>query len=254
MWLDGTAEYSGSTELPYEDQGVDCLLVSKDFREFTTTPVLGSEENLMTEEYRARIRPDGGVDFDMNSEVAGQYASYFRSRYQEVEDRENSLMRVWGTVLPNVKISDIDFGDLKELEKPVAYSFKASAPNYVVTDEKGGVGFTGVIQKLYLTRRYASVSKREYDLALPFPWALNVSITYDLPAGHRVVSLPEDMHKKSEFGECHVEFATPTPTSVTVESRFALDVSRLKVEQYDAFRDFCRSVDETQTEKIRITR
>ena len=162
MWLDGTAEYSGTGELPYEDQGTDTLLVGKGVREFVTTPVLGSERNLMSKTYEAAILPDGGIEFELTAEVIGQYAPSFRKRYQEEKDRENSLTKAWGTVLPNIVISEIHFDNLKELEKPVRYSFKAFAPDYVVADEGGGMGFTGLIQKLYLTRKYASLSERKH--------------------------------------------------------------------------------------------
>ena len=254
MWLDGTAEYSGSVELPYEDQATDTLLVGKGVRKFVTTPVLGSEENLTSEVYEAAIRPDGGIQFTLSGEVVGQYAPFFRRAYEEEKNRENDLMRTWGAVLPNIKISEIDFGNLKELEKPVRYSFKASAPNYAVIDESGGMGFAGFIQKLHLTRRYASLSKRKYDLALAFPWSLKASFVFALPSGYKVVSLPDDVHLRTEFGKCDIEFTSAEATSVRMSFHFSLDVFRVRVAQYDAFRDFCRLIDEKQAEKIRIVR
>ncbi len=354
MWLDGTAEYSGTSELPYEDQGADVLLVGKGVRRFVTTPVLGSERNLTSDTYQATILPDGGIEFELTGQVLGQYAPYYRRRYQETKNRENALRKSWGTVLPNISISEVDFDDLRELEKPVGYAFRASAPNYAVTDESGGMGFTGLIRKLHLGRRYASLSERKHDMVFAFPWSAKASIVFRLPSAYGVVSLPEDMHLKSDFGKCDIEFtpmwhpagggtrenhgqdahatslriadcglqiadtslriadcglqiadsdaaglipksefalassvriadtslriadsglqiadsdtAGPIPKSeirnpksdapdgVAVSFHFSLDVRRVKVEQYSAFRDFCRQIDEKLAEKIRIAR
>ncbi|NQT83031.1 DUF3857 domain-containing protein [bacterium] len=254
MWLDGTAEYSGTTELPYEDQGTDTLIVGKGLRKFVTTPVLGSERNLISHAYQATILPEGGIEFKMSGEVVGQYAPFYRRRYEEKKDRQNALTRAWGTVLPNIRISEIDFDNLKELEKPVKYSFKASAPSYAVADQGGGMGFAGLIQQLHLTRRFASLSSKKHDLVMEFPWSLKASVVFALPTGYTVFSLPDDMHLRTEFGKCDIEFTSTEPASVAVRFHFSLDVSRVKVEQYDAFRDFCRLIDEKQAEKIRITR
>jgi len=254
MWLDGTAEYSGSRELPYEDQGTDALVVGNGIRKFVTSPVFGSERNLMSDVYQAAILPDGGIEFKLTGEVVGQYASYFRQMYQEEKDRQNALTQGWGRVLPNIRISQIQFDNLKQLEEPVRYSFEAFAPNYVVADESGGVGFPGLIQKLHLTRRYASLSKRRCDLVFDFPWSLRASVLFRLPSGYRVVSLPDDVHLSTGFGKCDIEFASTSQTSVTVDFRFSFDVTRVKAEQYEGFRDFCRLVDEKQTEKIRIAK
>ncbi len=137
---------------------------------------------------------------------------------------------------------------------PVRYAFKAFASNYVVTDESGGMGFAGLIQKLHLSRKYASLSERKYDLVFDFPWSSEASIAFRLPSGFRVVSVPEEMHLRTEFGKCDVEFTSAEPASVTVSFRFSLDIPRVRVEQYNAFRDFCRLIDEKQAEKIRIAR
>jgi tetratricopeptide (TPR) repeat protein/transglutaminase-like putative cysteine protease len=254
LWLDGTAEYSGTGELPYEDQGTCALVVGKGIRRFVTTPTLPGETNLISDRYEANILPDGGIEFELAREAVGQYASYFRQMYQEEKDRLNALSRAWGVTLPNIRISDIRFDDLRALEKPVRYGFKAVAPNYGAVDADGSIAFPGVIQRLYLTRRYGALSKRKYDLVLDFPWGLDSSIRFRLPPGYRVVSVPEDIRLETDFGKCRIAFDSSEPGSVIVRGSFSFDVSRVKVEQYEAFREFCRLVDEKRAEKIRIAK
>jgi len=116
------------------------------------------------------------------------------------------------------------------------------------------MAFPGVVRKLYLTRRYGTLSKRKHDLELNFPWRLKSSIRFRLPPGYKVLSVPEDIHLDTDFGKCHIEFDSSEPSSVMVKSRFSFGVTRVKVDQYDAFREFCRLVDEKRAEKIRIAK
>ncbi len=254
LWLDGTAEYSGSREFPYEDQGTCALVVGKGIRRFVTTPVLPSDHNVISDAYQAEILPNGAIQFALTRESAGQYASYFRKSYLEEKDRENALARAWGTTLPNVRFSDIRFDDLRQLEKPVRYSFKALAPNYAVTDASGSMAFSCLIGKLNLTRRFAPLSKRKLDLVMDFPWSAQASVKFSLPPGYKVLSLPQDIHLQTDFGKCDVESSSPDASSVNVGLRFSLDVTRIRPDQYDAFREFCRLVDEKHDEKIRIAK
>lgn len=254
LWLDGTAEYSGTDEFPYEDQDTCALVVGKGVRKFVTTPSLPAERNLISDRYEAVILPTGGIEFETAREAIGQYAPYFRQMYQEEKDRRNALSKSWGATLPNINISEFRFDNLKALEKPVRYALKATAPDYAVVGGDGSMAFPGLIQKLYLTRQYAALSKRNFDLVFDFPWTMASSIRFRLPAGCKVVSVPQDIHLHADFGRCDVTFASPEAGLLEVVSRFSFDVTRVKPEQYDAFREFCRLVDEKWSERIRIAR
>ena len=48
LYLDGTAEHSGSSELPAQDQGVTVLVVNQGNAVLTHTPVFGPEKNRRT--------------------------------------------------------------------------------------------------------------------------------------------------------------------------------------------------------------
>ncbi len=254
LWLDGTAEYSGSSEFPYEDQDTCALVVGKGFRKFVTTPSLPGERNLISDVYEARISPDRAMEFELTRETVGQYAPHFRRVYQEEKDRSNALAKTWGGVLPNIKISEVRFSNLRDLEKPVRYAFRASASNYAVEDESGAMAFSGVINKMQLTRRYAPRSQRKYDLVLDFPWCTKGSTRFSLPPGYKVVSVPENADVQTSFGKYDIEFVVTEPGSVAMNFQFSFDVTRIRVEEYEAFRDFCRRVDEKEEEKIRIAK
>jgi hypothetical protein len=116
------------------------------------------------------------------------------------------------------------------------------------------MAFSCLIGKLNLTRRFAPLSKRKLDLVMDFPWSAQASVKFSLPPGYKVLSLPQDIHLQTDFGKCDVESSSPDASSVNVGLRFSLDVTRIRPDQYDAFREFCRLVDEKHDEKIRIVK
>src|SRR5262249_50965931 len=81
LWLDGTAEYSGSTELPAQDQGVPVLLVAPGRARLTRTPVLPADKNSVVRRETWKLEPAGAARVEEALTLYGQAAPEWREHY-----------------------------------------------------------------------------------------------------------------------------------------------------------------------------
>ena len=251
LYLDGTAEYSGTGEFPWSDQGAPVLLVSKNKQQFTKTSVANPGANTSSDVYDVSVDIEGGVIIEGRRELEGQYNAYYRNSYQEEEMRKELLEKRWRASVPGSEVLDLEFSDLKDLEKDVWYSYKIKAPNYAMKGDDGALSFKSFFGGYDLTKNYANLSERKYDIMIDFPWTGVKNINYTLPEGYRVVETPEDSHQDTDFASCDITYEK-FEGGIAVKMKSVMKGDRITDEEYQDFRRFCRLVDEKQNEKIRI--
>ena len=95
----------------------------------------------------------------------------------------------------------------------------------------------------------ADEPKRLYDLLLGTPEADDVTIVYSIPEALTTRSVPADESKDSPFGG----FAVTTQQNgreITVHSKSNTKIPRVTPDEYGAFRQFARELDESQDREI----
>jgi len=253
LYLDGTADFSGTRELPASDQGAMVMIVGKDRREFTTVPVSGAEANVTTDTYTITLGADADVTVEGTRQVVGQVCAYFRSNYQEKAKRRETLEKLWRRSVPNATITHLEFSDLKDIERDVTYSYTAALPDFLTDEPDGTVSFKGFLAPNDLTENYASLGEREHDVVFRFPWTAAKTMRYVLPEGATVLELPKPFEAKTTHLDCTIG-TTEEEGAVVVRSTIVMKALRVPLEEYAAFRETCRAIDEKQSERIRISR
>ena len=253
LYLDGTAEFSGTRELPWQDQGATVLRVSATRREFTTSPRFGPEANHVTDLYTITLGATRDVSVQGERRTTGLYGAYYRSAFQEEAKRRETLEKQWRSSVPNAKVTQVSFSDLKDLEQDVSYTYSAEVPDLLTDEPDGSVSFKALLAPHELTTTYAALAQREHDLFLRFPYTSSKTMRFVLPEGAAVLDLPERFELTSEPLDCTITY-TEEPGAVVVQCELAMKAVRVPVEQYAAFRETCRAVDEKQSERIRISR
>src|SRR5262249_30680583 len=141
LFLDGTAEFHGSRELPADDRGADVLVVdpagnSKFFRTPDASPADNSDETRFT----ARLAEDGSAAVEYQGQARGSWTAELRRVYEPAAERkqraEEQLSR---GLIPNLKISAVDVSDPHDIEKPFQTRVSATATEYA---HKSGRGLT----------------------------------------------------------------------------------------------------------------
>ncbi|MBI2897131.1 MAG: DUF3857 domain-containing protein [Deltaproteobacteria bacterium] len=251
LWLDGTAEHSGSGELPAQDQGVSVLVVNQGNAILTRTPVVPAEQNRRERTLRVRLSGDGTAVVLANESVGGSAAASFRDRYEAEGTREERVEQAVSAIYPGADVESYAFESALALEEAVRFSYRARVPQYARL-EGGGLSLP-IAPEVDLTRSLARVSTRRQDIDLGAPWELIEDVTTELPAAMRAAHAPQDARIESEFGlfELDVDLRG---REVRVQKRLALRRDRIGRGEYARFREFCHAVDAALDQRLTLVR
>jgi tetratricopeptide (TPR) repeat protein len=236
LWLDGTAEFSGSAELPAEDQGVTVLVIDGKDGKFTRTPVLDAAKNRFRRSYQLALQKGGGARLVEESEVTGQAAQEWRRYYQSAGDRRERYEKVWNSAFAGARLEKVEMPGLGELERAVTLRAEGTVP------ELGATATTGVARVSELSRAYARTSKRDHDLVLEYPWTQEERVEWRLPAGVNVATAPRAYEVSGDFGSFTMK-VTEESQKLVVEYTLVVARRRITVAEYPKWREFLLAVD-----------
>jgi transglutaminase-like putative cysteine protease len=252
LYLDGTAEYSGSTELPYQDQGVMVLRIDGGDGLLTRTPVHPADSNLTQRTLRIELAADGKATIDEGIVIVGQSAAGWRQYYQTAGERLSRYEKSWNASLPGFKLDRVDMPGLADLEKPVTVSAHGSVPQL---GGKNGKGFTlpPLSYASELARALTRGSKRDHDLLLDNPWVQSDRVEWTLPPGARVVALPAPVKIAGKHGSLEITVEQKQQGGrelVIVQMTLRFEVYRIPVGEYAEFREFLGKIDAARNQPI----
>lgn len=248
-FLDGTAEFHGSRELPAADRRANVLIVEPDRpSRFETTPEARPEENVTTLELTVALKVDGSAQVKGRLRTKGQGAPEQRRAYETPATRQSVFEQQWAQSFPGVQVGSLSVSDVKQLEQPVTVDFTAALPRYA--EAGGGVlRFHPFGASRTFTQALAPLSERQYDVALPGVWVNQLVFTYQLPAGWTVPEWPADVEETSKWGTLRMVFRR-IDAGVRVEGVMVLSQPRVAAAEYPAFRAWLMSVDQAFSRKV----
>jgi len=244
LYLDGTAEFTGSRELPAMDRGALALQVNGGAAKLVNLPGHDPVGHVKRRQVELKLTAAGGAELALDYETTGPSAAAWRRRYSAEATRRARVLEDLGREFPGIQIADgptaIHMNDLSNFEQPVSVSVRAKAPR--VLREEGHTRTLIVTPGERLGQAYASLPRRELDVDIGTHPTLDETYVVQLGANYTVLNLPVAAHAESPFGEYSVE-ATQDAGQVRVHSRLALRVSRVSPQRYAEFRRFCQGAD-----------
>ena len=250
-YLDPTAEFNGSGELPDQDQGAMALIVHPDGRtKLTTLPVSEPRENLNASTYEARLSRDGRLQMKGEERFFGARAAELRRELQTKDKRQRLLETQLAQVFPGVRISDLEVSDLDALEKPVWYRYRFEVPKYGQVENNRLVIPVALYQH-EVSAAYAKLATRQHAVVLDHAWATNNVIRYRLPTGATITKLPEGLNIETPYISLkqtvrRVKGGFETDDTVTLKKR------EIPAEAYREFRAACLAIDRAMDRKVEI--
>lgn len=260
LYLDGTAEFSGSTELPTQDQDIMVLLVS-DPRppwngkgHLARTPVLPAPHSTVARRIDVKLAPDGSAHVHDDLKISGQPAERWREHYQSAGEQRERYEKAWNEAYPGSKAVRVEFPGLSDLEQPVIARGDFEMPAWGRPQGSASKGKSDLVLRPLgrdadLLRNYARLSQRRHDLILGFPWVNQEQVTLTLPSGLQVRRLPEARRIRSAFGQFEMS-ATHVGNTVVVKALLRIDRHRVQKDEYADFRHFCTEVDSAVTQEL----
>lgn len=245
LWLDGTAEFAGSSELPASDQSAQVLVVepgTKAPSRFLTTPVSRSVSNVTTGVYDIALSTDGSASLQGTSEVKGQSAASWRQGYQSESGRREKFEQSWARSYPGARLKSLDISDPRAIEAPVKTTFELEVPNMgrIDADE---LLFSPFGEDLRYVRNYAPLSSRRFPVKLGVPWRNEFSYRVTLPKGGVVKNAGSPLTGTSPFGSYSLSVTPSSDGAVLISGHVAFDVESVQPNEYQSFRQFLSQID-----------
>jgi hypothetical protein len=272
LYLDGTAEFSGTRELPSQDQGVTVLRVGARGAELVETPVLPSSENRADRRWDVELQPSGEARVTETLTITGQAAPEWREHYQTPGERMDRYGKVWTGRYPGATLLSLDMPGIDDRNRPVTVRAVATVPRLGQSSRgarDGDGGATGpaagqgegdageldlpvTVRDADFARTYARLSARREDLLIAYPWQHEEELVFHLPAGWRVAALPPARAAESPFGRFRLDVSADGDRTVRVRS--SLDVNRYRIApaDYARFRAFLGEIDAALAGRITV--
>jgi hypothetical protein len=251
LWLDGTAAYSGSRDLPGEDRGATVLVVNPDGPPtFGYIPEAKPGENLTETRFDVALASDGNAVVKGVSRISGAQAPGYRRAYQAENDRRATLEQAFNRTFPGLSVRALRVSDLGRIEDDVAMEFTLEVPRYAQRDGDGLL-FTPFGSGNGYPESWASLSARRHDLVLGDPTENRFTYRYALPAGWTVAELPEPARADTPFGAFQVAYRVDGGALVA-EGHVTFKTGRVAAKDYAAFRDLAARIDRAFARKVRL--
>lgn len=240
QYLDGTAEYTGSLELPAMDRGAMALEVDEGAVRLVHLPDPPASESVDAHKVEATVSRDGVAQLDWQAEVSGVDASEWRVRFHADATRKQRVQQMLAAILPGSEVAAVEAGNLEDVEQQVKMRVRVRVPQFAVPD--GSTMTIPLGRREHMVRNFASLASRKLDVRLLAQFTEQDDWIVRLPAGAKVRSLPSSTRSGGPFGtyELDVEQAgnvLHAKTTVTLQK------TRVAASEYGAFRSWCEEVD-----------
>ncbi|MEO8797816.1 MAG: DUF3857 domain-containing protein [Polyangiaceae bacterium] len=250
LYLDGTAEYTGSRELPAMDRGSLALQINEGQAKLVHLPSSPASENVVARTLDATIATDGSAQIDWKTDVGGAQASAWRARYHAEGTRKERIGQDLGRDFAGIQVAKIDTNDLDDLEIHPQLHVTAKTPQFARKEGDGWSIPVGPTE--HMVKEYADLQRRRLDIRI-FAQAMTVSDwTIHLPSSLKVETMPDGhANATSPFGAYEV-LVTQEGNAVHVRTTVALSKTRVPVAEYPAFRAWCESVDRALGQRLMV--
>ena len=247
LYLDGTAEYASPGELPPDDQGAMAITVdAQGHASRRTVPFATPQSNRVTRQLRAKLTPEGRVDFTEQTKYSGYFAAEQR-RSCESSDLAGSYRESLAQFYPKVKIAHAVAEGTARASREVALQIEGSvdaAPGSRELTLRSSLDTAG------LAKKYASRRMRRNPELIPVTPSEQELFDYELPEGAQAI-LPEDTSLRTQFGRVEVSYRREG-RKLHVETYTELAPQTISPADYPGFRAFCHAADEALQRQVRI--
>ena len=253
LFLDGTVDYAAPGELPPDDQGATAITVDiagKATRRIV--PFTAPEANRVSRQLRARLRPDGHVEFVSQTRFAGYFAAVERRSNSQSEDLAGSSQAVLAQFYPTVKVAHAAAEGTGRESREVELKVDGEIDAAHAADPAGDhqVRLRTSLHPAVFVLKYAPLPERRNPLLVPVTPSERELFEYELPKGAEA-HLPADIHLQTQFGSVEVSYRLDG-SKLHVETYTELLPQTVESADYPAFRAFCKSADEALRRGVEI--
>ncbi len=258
LWLDGTAQRHGSSELPYQDRNALVLVIEPNGNSrLRKTPEGQPGSNRTRSEYQIELQSSGGARIEGRTNVSGLAAPEYRRTYAVESTRNKLFEQGWARVFPGIAVKEVTVSDLTQIEKDVELTYLMEVPQYADINEKKISFFPFGRKKTSYVETYAPLSNRKHDLVMRYPWTQQFQYVFQAPKSGSekwvFQKLPENTEETNVFGSYRIQYKIEED-KLKIEGEVIIARSRIPVEDYSEFRKFLGRIDRALWNRVEIDR
>jgi transglutaminase-like putative cysteine protease/tetratricopeptide (TPR) repeat protein len=240
VYLDGTAEYSGTGDFPAMDRGALALQVNEGKPKLVHLPNPPASASVTQRRMEATLSADGSAQIDWHTTVTGVNAPSWRVRYHADSLRKQRLQEDLASDLPGAAVQSVEAADLDNVEVPVQLHAKAKVGSFGRRDRD--MLSVPIGPHEHMVRDYALLSQRKLDVRIPAQTIHATEYVIKPPPGAKIVAMPGATTSTTPFGSFEVT-VEPLSGGVRVKTTITITKTRIAAAEYPAFRKWCESVD-----------
>jgi tetratricopeptide (TPR) repeat protein/transglutaminase-like putative cysteine protease len=249
LYLDGTAGYSGSSELPPVDQGATAVVVEDgEGGRLTQIPYIPASENQSVVHTRLELM-EGELSGSYQYEADGTDAPSIRRSFESAENRREALESWFTARISGATVDDVTVGNLTDIEQPASVGFDFTGGQWGV--QRGQRWRLPVLgREVDWLSSYVRTSSRELPIDLGVPSTRTKRFTLSLPAEAVVASTPELRTIESRWGTFELVVETSGSSDggegerqeISVSASLVMTGTRVAPEEYADFREFALQI------------
>jgi tetratricopeptide (TPR) repeat protein len=201
------------------------------------------------------LRADGSAKVSGTEELEGWPAVGWREALGDIaRDRwqEEFEQRWLGFYFPGSALSRLDVGALPDIDRPLRLAWELAAPR-VGRAQDGELRVPLGFFPALVGRAYVGVSARRSALQVDEQVETLLRVRVTVPAGLRVLALPDDANLETSFGRYRRRVRTEG-AAIVVEREFRMPEQRVAPADYPAFVRFASAVDAYDAEEAVLRR
>ena len=254
LYLDGTAEFYGSHEMPGADRVANVLVIEPDGKsQFLTTPEAAPEDNVSASTLEVQLKNDGSASAKGSLVTRGLSAPDVRRDYQTSATRQSVFEQKWAQSFPGLTASEVTLSDPKALEQPATLGFTMGMPRFAEASNSS-LKFYPFGGSRAFTQVLAPLTERTWDVVFPGVWVDRQTWTYSLPAGFSLAEAPPDSVETSPFGSLKIRVKKLEGNKLLVEGEMVMSKARIHASEYPEFRAWLMRVDQAYSKKLVVQR
>ncbi len=244
LYLDGTAEYTGSHELPVMDSGAIALQVGPNYTSLVTIPEAPAAHNVTERWVDAQLSATGSATAKLRIVISGVEAAAARTRFHADATRKQRLQDWIGRLLPSAKVLKSKVSNLDDIEVAPSFEINADIPQFA--RKEGNLLAVGVGPRTSLVRTIAPTTARLLPLRLAARQTQRDVWKIELPRGSKLRESTGDPRSPLVISTpgAKLELATELLGSVaTVTSVVTIEQTRFSASEYPKLRRWAEDAD-----------
>jgi hypothetical protein len=255
LWLDAPSRETPFGGLPYDDEGVNVLVIEPDgSSHIELTPACDAPDNEYDHQLAATVGVDGSVGYHADFRFTGHPAEHLRWLYRdESATRQKEFLKgLFTEEFVNATISNVSIEHLDSLGLPFVVHLDLAASG--IATMQGDLMMVPLDPLRHGSTDWLTREKRQQPILLPYPDVSRTAIVVQYPSEKFAVrSFPQD----AALTQMPYEFTwsmLSDSTSVRLNETMDLRAVRINADAYTGIRTFFEKMRAKQKERLILVR